>query len=158
MSNITAERFHDFSYGHRVVGHENKCRHLHGHNGRVHFVCRAQVGRTATDDLGRVIDFGEIKSKLCMWIEDNWDHKFLAWEQDPVMNAACDALGDTHRNDSQLMFAESIVWTPFNPTAENLAQYLVLTIAPEQLKGTGIELISCRIEETRKCTASFNLE
>ena len=38
---ITAERYHDISMGHRVVGHENKCRHLHGHNYRIHFVCEA---------------------------------------------------------------------------------------------------------------------
>ena len=155
MSNITAERFHDFSYGHRVVGHENKCRHLHGHNGRVHFVCRVKEGGTPLDTLGRVIDFGEIKSKLCMWLEENWDHKFLAWEEDPVMQEVDAVMGC---REAYGILKGSIVWTPFNPTAENMAQYLVLTVAPEQLKGTGIELISCRIEETRKCTASFNLE
>ena len=160
MKSVTAERYHDFSYGHRVVGHENKCRHLHGHNGRVHFVCRAQVGRTAMDGLGRVIDFGEIKSKLCMWIEDNWDHKFLAWENDQLMQGlqAASERSDTISQADDATFYESIVWLPFNPTAENLAQHLVMVVAPEQLKDTGIELVSCRIEETRKCTASFNLE
>lgn len=147
----TAERYHDISCGHRVVGHENKCRHLHGHNYRVHFICTA----ANLDHIGRVIDFGVIKERLCMWIENNWDHKFLAWENDPVMNAACDALGDTHRSDSHLMFAESIVWTPFNPTAENMAQYLVEVIAPQQLEGTEVELVQCIIEETAKCSASF---
>ena len=38
---ITVERYHDISMGHRVVGHESKCRHLHGHNYRIHFVCTA---------------------------------------------------------------------------------------------------------------------
>jgi 6-pyruvoyltetrahydropterin/6-carboxytetrahydropterin synthase len=38
---ITANRYHDISCGHRVVGHEGKCRHLHGHNYRIHFVCAA---------------------------------------------------------------------------------------------------------------------
>lgn len=152
MKRITAERYHDISTGHRVVGHENKCRHLHGHNYRIHFVCEADQ----LDSVGRVIDFGVIKEKLCMWVENNWDHKFLAWENDPVMNAACDALGDTHRNDSHLMFAESIVFTPFNPTAENMAQHLVEVIGPQQLAGTGVTLVSVRIEETAKCSASFH--
>ena len=162
---ITAERYHDISCGHRVHGHESKCCHLHGHNYRVHFVCRAKVGNTSLDDLGRVIDFGEIKSRLCMWIEDNWDHKFLAWENDPVMLRIADLTevwdrpfngGDAGEADTILK--QSLVWTPFNPTAENMAQYLVEVVAPKQFLGTGIELISCRIEETRKCTASFNLE
>ncbi|HET9130028.1 MAG TPA: 6-carboxytetrahydropterin synthase, partial [Terriglobia bacterium] len=74
-----AKRYHDISCGHRVYGHESKCAHLHGHNYRVHFVCEAEQ----LDQVGRVIDFSEIKHRLCEWLEDNWDHKFLMWEQDP---------------------------------------------------------------------------
>lgn len=148
---ITAERYHDISCGHRVVGHENKCRHLHGHNYRVHFVCSA----ANLDHIGRVIDFGVIKEKLCMWIENHWDHKFLAWDRDPVMLAVVTALDETHRNDSLEIAEGSIVWTPFNPTAENMSQYLVEVVAPQQLEGTGVVLIQCTINETAKCSASY---
>ncbi len=148
---LTAERYHDISCGHRVVGHENKCRHLHGHNYRVHFICTA----ANLDHIGRVIDFGVIKERLCMWIENNWDHKFLAWEKDLVMLSIVNALYETHRDDSLEITEGSIVWTPFNPTAENMAQYLVEVIAPQQLEGTGVELVQCIIEETAKCSASF---
>ena len=151
-----ASRFHDISCGHRVVGHENKCRHLHGHNYRITFNCEAEAG---LDSVGRVLDFGEIKARLCMWIEEHWDHKFLAWERDTVMQLACinmdvDALAASADRDT---FVESLVWLPVNPTAENLAQYLVEVIGPQQLAGTGITLISCVVEETRKCSASFSL-
>ena len=153
----TAERYHDISTGHRVVGHENKCRHLHGHNYRVHFICEAPE----LDSIGRVIDFGVIKEKLCMWLENNWDHKFLAWEQDDVMDRVSDCMahefhvkGDVGEED---FVNDSIVWTPFNPTAENMAQYLVQYIGPMQLEGTGVTLSSVRIEETAKCSASFHL-
>ena len=54
------------------------------------------------------------------------------------------------------MFAESIVFTPFNPTAENMAQHLVEVIGPQQLADTGVTLVSVRIEETAKCSASFH--
>lgn len=146
MKRITAERYHDISTGHRVVGHENKCRHLHGHNYRIHFVCEADQ----LDSVGRVIDFGVIKEKLCMWVENYWDHKFLAWEHDPVMKVACEHMqGDE-------FFGESIVFVPFNPTAENMAQHLVEVIGPQQLAGTGVTLVSVRIEETAKCSASFH--
>ena len=153
----TAERYHDISTGHRVVGHENKCRHLHGHNYRIHFVCEAGE----LDTVGRVIDFGVIKAKLCMWVENNWDHKFLAWENDPVMLRIADLTevwdrpfngGDAGEADTILK--QSIVWTPFNPTAENLAQHLLDVIGPQQFAGTGIELICVRIEETAKCSAT----
>lgn len=148
----TAERYHDISCGHRVVGHENKCRHLHGHNYRVHFICTA----ANLDHIGRVIDFGVIKERLCMWIENNWDHKFLAWEKDLVMLSIVSALDETHRNDSLEITEGSIVWTPFNPTAENMAQHLVEVIGPQQLADTGVTLVSVRIEETAKCSASFH--
>lgn len=145
---FSATRYHDFSYGHRVVGHETKCRHLHGHNGRVHFTCVADS--TQLDHIGRVIDFGVIKEKLCMWVENHWDHKFLAWENDPVMQLACD-----HMRDDEF-FGPSVVFVPFNPTAENMAQHLVEVIGPQQLAGTGVTLVSVRIEETAKCSASFH--
>ena len=51
----------------------------------------------------------------------------------------------------------SFVPVPFNPTAENMAKYLVEVIAPQQLEGTGCVLIECQIDETRKCSASFEL-
>lgn len=146
---LTAERYHDISCGHRVVGHENKCRHLHGHNYRVHFVCTA----ANLDHIGRVIDFTAIKEKLCMWIENNWDHKFLAWEQDPVMCHAAQLMDG--EGEEGTTFCSSIVWLPFNPTAENMAQYLVEVVAPQQLEGTGVDLVQCIIEETAKCSASF---
>ena len=136
---FTADRYHDFSYGHRVYQHESKCAHLHGHNGRVHFVIAPEDG---LDSIGRVMDFSIIKTLLCAWLEENGDHKFLIWQQDPWAIDLC-ALDPT------------VVLVPFNPTAENMAQYLVEVIAPERLAGTGCVLVSCRFEETRKCAATF---
>lgn len=138
---ITAERYHDISCGHRVHGQGGKCENLHGHNYRIHFTV-AGTGE-ALDDVGRVLDFGVIKDLLCEWLEENWDHKFLIWENDPWRLALIDL-------DS------TVVWTPFNPTAENLAQHLVMVVAPKELEGTGVELITCRVEETRKCSATYD--
>lgn len=137
-------RYHDFSAGHRVVGHENKCRHLHGHNYRVHFTCVS----ADLDDLGRVIDFGVIKSLLCEWLEERWDHKMLIWQNDPIFDNIPQASPD---------FEESIVRVPFNPTAENMAQYLVNFVGPLQLAATSVLLVSVTIEETRKCSATYTL-
>ena len=71
---ITATRYHDFSAGHKVTGHEDKCAHLHGHNYRVHFTIQSIEG---VDAIGRVLDFGAIKTRLCDWLEREWDHRFL---------------------------------------------------------------------------------
>jgi 6-pyruvoyltetrahydropterin/6-carboxytetrahydropterin synthase len=139
-----------------VVGHEGKCRHLHGHNGRVHFHCVAD--NNELDSIGRVIDFGEVKSRLCMWLEDNWDHKFLAWENDKVINGLFISTEESESvlcTDSFNELRESIVFVPFNPTAENMSEYLVDIIGPQQLLGTGIKLVSVTIDETRKCSVTY---
>lgn len=134
-------RYHDISCGHRVSGHEGKCANLHGHNYRITFTCQAKSGWL--DNLGRVIDFGEVKSKLCMWIEEHWDHKMLLWEHDPLLSKVRE-------------IDQTVVTVPFNPTAENMAEYLVIVVAPQQLAGTGIVLEYCTVEETRKCSASYS--
>ena len=136
---ITADRFHDWSAGHRVYQHESKCSMLHGHNYRTHFV----ISTPKLDSIGRVLDFSVIKQLLCQFLEDEWDHRFLVWQQDPWALELCK------------IDPKGVVVVPFNPTAENMAQYLCEVIGPERLAGTGAELISVRIEETRKCAASF---
>ena len=159
----TAQRYHDISVGHRVVGHESKCRHLHGHNYRIHFKCEA----ASLDSIGRVIDFSVIKEKLCMWVEKYWDHKFLAWEKDSLIKGIFTLLEmdenlngpDYHvPSEEDAMFQESIVFTPFNPTAENMAEFLVKVVGPGQLEGTGVTLVEVIIEETRKCSCTFTLD
>ena len=141
MSRIQAERYHDFSTGHRVYQHESKCAHLHGHNYRIHFTVEAP----ALDTIGRVMDFSVIKDKLCMWVELNWDHKFLVWREDPwsVTLSKLDPQGT--------------VIVDFNPTAENMGDYLINTIGPQVLEGTGVTLVKLKIEETRKCSVNVEL-
>lgn len=140
---IQASRYHDISCGHRVVGHEGKCALLHGHNYRVHFKCVAPT----VDALGRIIDFGVIKSTLCAWLEAEWDHKFLAWEEDKLMTRVAQSEVDENLG---------IVWVPFNPTAENLAAYVLTVIGPRLLP-PNVKLVEVVIEETRKCSAGASL-
>lgn len=136
----TVTRYHDFSAGHRVHGHESKCAHLHGHNYRVHFTCAA----AQLDDVGRVIDFGVIKTTLCEWLEHYWDHRFLIWRDDPMWPYLIE------------LDRTGVVKVPFNPTAENMAEYLVNVVGPALLKDTGVVLIGVTIEETAKCSASYH--
>jgi 6-pyruvoyltetrahydropterin/6-carboxytetrahydropterin synthase len=138
---ITAQRYHDISCGHRVFGHESKCAHLHGHNYRVTFTCAAR----SLDDIGRVLDFSVMKEKLCLWLEENWDHKFLVF------------VDDDWRGRLSMMDPGGVVAVTFNPTAENMADHLLRVVGPNQLLGTGVRLISVTVEETRKCSASAQL-
>jgi 6-pyruvoyltetrahydropterin/6-carboxytetrahydropterin synthase len=138
MGRYVVDRYHDISCGHRVVGHEGKCANFHGHNYRIHFTCAAY----GLDAVGRVIDFSVIKQRLCQWLEDHWDHKMLLWEQDPQAGQL-------------LELDPTVVLVPFNPTAENIAQHLVEVVGPVQLKGTSVVLVTVRVDETRKCSASY---
>lgn len=141
-------RYHDISVGHRVAGHENRCARLHGHNLRIHFTCEAadKYGITGPlDSVGRVIDFAVIKSTLCQWLEDHWDHRFLIWEHDPLRLRLVDL---------DVAIGGSFVMVPFNPTAENIARHLVEVVGPEQLTGE-VRLVECTVEETRKCSATY---
>jgi 6-pyruvoyltetrahydropterin/6-carboxytetrahydropterin synthase len=149
--NITASRYHDFSAGHRVVGHENRCAWLHGHNYRIHFTCQARdAAATPLDGIGRVIDFSVIKSTLCEWLEKTWDHKFLAWEKDEAIRTVLrQAWG------ADALLGNSIVWVSFNPTAENMARYLVEVTGPLLLP-PHIKLVEVVVEETRKCSATVS--
>lgn len=134
MPVIRAVRYHDISCGHRVVDHEGKCQHLHGHNYRIHFHCEADE----LDSLGRIIDFGVIKSTLCYWLEDQWDHRMLLWVRDPLLSAL-------------VMLDSSIVTVPFNPTAENIASHLLTVVGPALLPPT-VRLVRVVVDETRKCS------
>ena len=171
-------RTHEICAGHRVVGHESKCRHLHGHNYVFHFhvaPLRSTVSveapgmnkiemalgeRNKLDEVGRVIDFSIVKSTLCEWLEMNWDHKFLHWEHDKLigslMNFVDPATKEEMSQRDQLDFLGSLVSLPFNPTAENLAEHMVKVVGPELLEPYGVELVQCVIEETSKCHVEYS--
>ena len=139
---IRASRYHDFCAGHTVTGHESKCAHMHGHNYRVHFEVQAEGNTNDLDAVGRVLDFSVIKEKLCDWLEANWDHKFLIWERDLRAGAILE------------IDPAGTVIVPFNPTAENMGQYILDVVAPTALAGTGCYLRKVVIEETRKCSVT----
>lgn len=138
---ITITRYHDISAGHRVSGHEGACKHLHGHNYRIYFT----VASTGLDQLGRVVDFGIVKQRLCNWLEVNWDHKMLIWYNDPKVR------------EIKAIDPEGVNIIGFNPTAENMARHLVDFVGPRQLADMGwLKLISVKVEETRKCSATYS--
>jgi 6-pyruvoyltetrahydropterin/6-carboxytetrahydropterin synthase len=137
----TITRSHEICAGHRVCGHEGRCRHLHGHAYVFELTCEGE----ALDKLGRVIDFGVIKSRLCAWLEENWDHRMLIWERDPLLRAL-------------QAIDKYVVTLPRNPTAENLAEHMVNVVGPSQLRNTGVRLRACTVRETSKCSATYTLQ
>ncbi len=140
MTKIFAVRTHEIHAGHRVYGHNGKCKSLHGHSYIIHFYCEGTSEDTKLNELGMVIDFGIIKETLCKWLDENYDHKMLIWEHDPI-----------HVSLSKI--DDGVVVVPFNPTAENIAYFLLNTIAPKLLKDIDINVTRVIVEETSKCRA-----
>lgn len=134
---ITCTRRIQFCAGHRVYGHEGKCRHLHGHN----YVALVTAQATL-DNIGRVIDFSVLKNRVGGWIDREWDHGFILWASD------CEALVAV-RSCSPFKVFE----LPSNPTAENMADYLLQTVCPNVLSDTGVRVIGVRLWETENCYA-----
>lgn len=132
-----ARKIH-FCYGHRVMGHESKCATLHGHNGVI-WVHSSPI--VELDSLGRVIDFSVIKSVIGNWVDENWDHTMIIFKDDLK---TIDLL-------SQAPSHKALFILDKNPTAENLAHFLLWTICPKLLKGKGIIVHKIVFWETENC-------
>jgi 6-pyruvoyltetrahydropterin/6-carboxytetrahydropterin synthase len=140
--NITCTRRLEFDAGHRVMNHEGKCATLHGHRYVIEITASAQL-----DSLGRVIDFSALKALIGEWIEINWDHNTLVFIDDKKTLEAL--LNIPRKKDPWL--------SPFNPTAENIASYLLLSICPKLLVDTGVTVVSVTVFETPNCKAEAKL-
>jgi 6-pyruvoyltetrahydropterin/6-carboxytetrahydropterin synthase len=110
---------------------------LHGHNYVALFEADAPL-----DALGRVIDFSVLKERIGGWIDSQWDHGFLLWEKD---NEAVAIVGS--------MPGQKLYLMPYNPTAENMARYLLEKVCPGVLQDTGVVVTSVRVWETENCYA-----
>ena len=142
---ITATRRIQFCAGHRVVQHESKCRNLHGHN-YVAFFEACGIDQEV-DALGRVIDFSVLKSEIGGWIDKHWDHGFIAFRTDVVLIAAL----------REAVPEQKIHILDYNPTAENMARYLLRAVCPLVLMDTGIRVSKVTLWETENCYAEDSL-
>ncbi len=138
----TAVRRLQFCAGHRVWKHEHKCANLHGHN----YVAFVHAEAEHLDDLGRVIDFSVLKERIGGWIEQYWDHGFICHREDAEALRAMEAI------PNQKTFVMDA-----NPTAENMADYLLRVVGPEQLADTGVRLVRVVLWETENCYAEVTL-
>lgn len=124
-----------FEYGHRLLKHHGKCRHLHGHSGIVTLILVA----SHLDQNDFVMDLGDVKEIARTWINEHWDHALLLNEADPLVGVLTRA-GENQR----LYLMEG------DPSAENMAQELF-----ERLKVQIPDLIGVVVQETATGRASY---
>ena len=132
-----------FDAAHRLLGHEGKCKNLHGHR----YVADLHARADALDSVGRVVDFSVLKARVGGWVDEVWDHTAIFHHDDPM------ALQVMQTPNLKPVFLAS-----FNPTAENLANFLLRDVCPAQLQGTGATVFKVVLHETPNCSATVHLE
>jgi 6-pyruvoyltetrahydropterin/6-carboxytetrahydropterin synthase len=135
-----------FCAGHRLFRHEGKCAFLHGHNYRADIEVVAAAGGTSVDDVGRIVDFSLIKRRMLGWLDDHWDHGFVLFADDAAALAAVGGMRPT-----------KYFVLPWNPTAENMARYLLEVVAPNVLGDLGVVARRVQLWETDEASATATL-
>jgi len=122
-----------FCYGHRLMNYEGKCRHPHGHNGRLEI----ELSSERLDERGMVVDFEDIKKNLQVWVDENMDHQMLLRHDDPLLKVLQEA-------------GEPCYVMKENPTAENIAKEVFQVAVSKKLLVTRVSLW-----ETAKSYATY---
>jgi len=140
---MTIMRRVKFCAGHRLYKHGGKCEYFHGHN----YVADFYVTGDTIDPVGRVIDFSELKRLFKGWIDENWDHSYIIGEQDENALAA-------------LKMVEPCRYfvLPCNPTAENMAKYLLEVVCPKLLAEKNVTATKVVLWETEDAFAEATVD
>ncbi|MBL4883796.1 MAG: 6-carboxytetrahydropterin synthase [Planctomycetaceae bacterium] len=131
-----------FCAGHRLFKHEGKCAFFHGHN----YVADIYVTGEEVDSVGRLVDFSMLKKFFEGWIDEHWDHGFLLHEIDENGIAA-----------AKMVEPCKYFLMPYNPTAENMARYLLEEVSPDLLADHSVQASRIVIWETEDSFAEASL-
>jgi len=123
-----------FCYGHRLLNYVGPCQHLHGHNAKADIMLASDT----LDERGMVVDFGDVKSSIKRWIDDNLDHTLLLGEGDPLIPVF-------KENNEKFYLMQK------NPTAENIAE-LIYDYTEQQ----GFPVVSVTLWESDTSFARFS--
>lgn len=128
MSRIVITKRLEIDAGHRLMKHEGKCRHMHGHR----YAFEIEASANDLDEVGRIVDFSVIKTRVGGWLDEQLDHGFIVQAGDNAVINFLMADGSKHY----------IVGFP--PTAENLSRH-VLQSAQLLLSDCGVvvEAVTC---------------
>lgn len=113
MTVISVTKVMTTETAHRLCEYSGKCAHIHGHSYRWEVTAALKSRETLVN--GITIDFSELKAAMRKYIYDRFDHALVLWEQDPLIEiTAIERASDGE--------PQKIVWTEYNPTAEEFAK------------------------------------
>lgn len=134
-----------FDAAHRILNEKVKCWNLHGHR----FDYELTFAFEEEEALGYAIDFKEIKRVACQFIDDYFDHGFIANPEDKVFIESCKSIGCK-------VWLMSLNRDNYcNPTAEHLAKELFMCVSM-LLNTPNLRLESVRLYETPNCWVDAN--
>ena len=135
-SSIRITKQFNFEMEHALFGYDGACKNIHGHSYQLSVTV---TGKIISDNKnpknGMVIDFSELKKIVDKLIVNELDHSLVLNEHSPHKKMM-------HDNS---MF-EKIVFTPFQPTCENLVQDFAVILQKNLPKG--IKLHHLKLRET----------
>ncbi len=131
MHIITKEVY--FCYGHRLMNHPGKCRHLHGHSVKASI----SIKRQTLNGQGMVCDFADVRDCVEAYIDEILDHNFLLHRDDPII-PVLEAQG------------ERFLAIDEHPTAEVLSKMIF-----EHVKQEGFNVDQVVLWETASANACY---
>ncbi|MGB4499289.1 MAG: 6-carboxytetrahydropterin synthase [Methylococcaceae bacterium] len=131
MFTITKEVY--FCYGHRLMNHGGKCRHLHGHSVKA----AISISHDDLNDQSMVCDFSDVKDCVENYVNTQLDHNFLLHKDDPIIPALI-------QNNERFMVLDE------HPTAEVLSKMLF-----NHLQENGFKVSEVTLWETASASANY---
>jgi 6-pyruvoyltetrahydropterin/6-carboxytetrahydropterin synthase len=126
----------EFDAAHRVVGHKNKCKYLHGHR----YILEITATASKLDEIGMVADFALLKTIMKEWIDNNFDHNV-------ILNISDKNLGEYIAKCT----GQSVYYLDSNPTAENIALHLLEDVIPLLFAQSLFQILRIKLYETPNC-------
>ena len=130
--------FH-FAAAHRLMEHDWLCYNVHGHNFGVTVTLQCE---TVTDNKTWFIFDHKLLKPFIKRVEEQYDHAFLTQEWDPI--------GEFLQSQWH-----KVVFFPFPPSIENLAQHLAENFASIIILPHGTSLHAVSIQETPTASAQY---
>jgi 6-pyruvoyltetrahydropterin/6-carboxytetrahydropterin synthase len=131
MFTITKEVY--FCYGHRLMNHPGKCRHLHGHSVKA----AVTIARETLNEQGMVCDFADVRDCVEDYVDKHLDHNFLLHKDDLLIPALT-------ANKERFWALDE------HPTAEVLSKMIYL-----HLKESGFNVTQVMLWETASAYACY---
>lgn len=144
MTTIRLTKEFTFESAHALEGYDGACREIHGHSYRLFVTVRGTPSDDAEDPkCGMVMDFGVLKRIVGEEIVRRMDHAFVL-RRSVANERLAAALGERF---------ERVLFTPYQPTCENLLADFAARIAGRL--PAGVELYGLRLHETATSYAEW---